>query len=89
MYNIKRGDLLVDSRHGVYCPQVFAETVDRDMFPTITENAWKILEAGPNHDEYWDVWADDVEGQESIDGAIIYQDGDVWAVYEWENDDEE
>jgi len=89
MYDIKRGNLLVDSRNGIYCPQVFAKTVNRDMFPTIKQDAWEILESGPEHDEYWDVWAYEVEGQTSTDGATIYQDGDVWAVYEWENDDEE
>lgn len=88
MNGIKNGVLLVDSRHGIYCPQVFAKIVGRDMFPTISEESWAILEAGPDHEEYWDVWADDVEGQESTDGATIYQDGDVWAVYEWDNEDD-
>jgi hypothetical protein len=88
MYDIKRGVLLVDSRNGIYCPQVFAKTVNREMFPDIKNDVWSILEAGPEHEEYWDAWSDDVEGQESTDGATIYQDGDVWAVYEWNDENE-
>jgi len=89
MYGIKTGDLLVDSHHGIYCPQVFAQTIKREMFPNISDETWEILEKGPDHELYWDAWAYDVEGQESTDGAVIYQDGDVWAVYEWDYGDEE
>lgn len=88
MYDIKRGELMVDSRHGIYCPQVFAQTVNRDMFPSIREKYWAILESGPEHELYWDAWFYEVEGQESTDGGTIYQDGDIWIVYEWDGEDD-
>ena len=88
MYDIKRGELMVDSRHGVYCPQVFALTANRDMFPSIADESWTVLEAGPEHELYWDTWVYKVEGQESTDGGVIYQDGDIWVVYEWDGEDE-
>jgi hypothetical protein len=86
--DIRVGSLIVDSHHGVYCPQVFAELIDRTAFPGIAKDAWEILEAGPDHEDYWHVWCYEVEGQKSIDGGIIYQDGDVWIVYEWDEDNE-
>jgi len=89
MYDIKDGNLVVDSHHGVYCPQIFAQTINRELFPEITEETWDILESGPDNELYWDTWAYDVEGQETIDGGVVFQDGDVWIVYEWENGGEE
>lgn len=76
--------IVVSDHHGIYCPQVFAERVERSMFPSILKDAWEILEAGPEHELYWDVWSNEFEGQKSIDGGTIYHDGDVWIVYEWE-----
>ena len=87
MCDILKGSLIVDSRNGIYCPQAFAERIDRSLFPQISEEAWSILEAGPDHDEYWDAWVEDFEGQKSVDGGTIYQDGDVWVVYEWSDDE--
>jgi hypothetical protein len=84
--DIFEGSLIVDSRNGIFCPQSFAERVDRNFFPQISEESWNILEDGPDHDEYWDVWVDDFEGQESVDGGTIYQDGDVWIVYKWDEE---
>lgn len=84
MCDIKRGEILVDSRHGQYCPQVFAQTINREKFPNISEESWNILLEGPDNEMYWDVWCYDVDGTMSIDGGTIFQDGDVWVVYEWD-----
>jgi hypothetical protein len=78
LYN---AELIVDSRHGQYCPQVFAEVVEHERFPTVSGGAWKVLLEGPSNDEYWDVWVTEVEGKFSDDGGYIYQDGDIWIVY--------
>jgi hypothetical protein len=87
MNEIINGSLIVDSRFGIYCPQIFAERIDRTLFPSISEEAWDILEEGPEAEHYWDVWAYEVEGQTSVNGGTIYQDGDVWIVYEWSEEE--
>ena len=74
-------ELLVDSRHGQYVPQVFAETVRRELFgETISAEDWAILEAGPEHESYWDCWHDVLSSAETDDGVSLWQDGDLWAV---------
>lgn len=89
MNEILDGFIVASERNGIYCPQVFAQWMDRDLFPGIAAEAWEILEAGPEHESYWDVWAYEFEGQKSIDGGTIYQDGDVWIVYKWKEDEAE
>jgi hypothetical protein len=89
MNEIIQGSLIVSDHHGIYCPQVFAERIDHSAFPGIAADAWEILKEGPEHELYWDVWAYEVEGQKSIDGGTIYQDGDVWIVYKWKEDEAE
>ena len=89
MNEILDGYIVVSDRNGIYCPRVFAERIDRSLFPDILKDAWEILEAGPDHELYWDVWSSEFEGQKSIDGGYIYQDGDVWIVYKWKEDESE
>ena len=85
---IDEGYIVADSRNGIYCPQVFAERVERFLFPQISKESWDILESGPDNERYWDAWIYDFEGQVSIEGGSIYHDGDVWIVYEFGDDEE-
>jgi hypothetical protein len=59
---------LSDAR-GIYLPQAFAnswDTAQREQFVTgISDEDWAILEAGPDHSEYWDAW------QEVCDNATV------------------
>jgi hypothetical protein len=89
MNDILDGYIAVSDQHGIYCPQVFARRTPHEQFPTISEESWGILEEGPDHEFYWDVWAYEFEGQKSVDGGTIYQDGDVWIVYAWKEDESE
>lgn len=74
-------ELLVDSHHGQYVPQVFAETIKRELFgETISAEDWAILETGPDHEHYLDAWEDVLNSAETADGISLYQDGDLWAV---------
>lgn len=89
MKDIKTGALVVDSSHGVYCPQVFSQVINHDFFPDIKDEYWKILDSGPDNELYWDTWCYHFECQVATDGSMIYQDGDIWLVYEWSEDDED
>lgn len=74
-------EMLVDSYHGIYVPQIFAETVRRDLFgETISADDYAILESGPDHEHYWDAWDSVLMNAETSDGISLYQDGDLWAV---------
>jgi len=85
---------LSDSR-GVYIPKAFADSfIDRSKHVSgVDAGQWETLEAGPDHQEYWETW------QEVCDSAVItdengheyfiHQDGDCWLVpkgMEWNED---
>ncbi len=73
---IKHFDLIVDGHHGQYVPMVFAK-----LYPSCMEGSERdILLAGPEHEDYWDVWSD-IQGSECWDGDI-WQDesGDVFII---------
>ena len=74
-------ELLVDSHHGQYIPQVFAETVRRDLFgDSISAEDFEIISAGPDQEHYWDAWDSILNSAETNDGVTLWQDGDLWAV---------
>jgi hypothetical protein len=86
--------LAIDGSWGIYIPQRFFE-----RYPQFTEHLnsdedQAIIEQGPEHEHYWDVWTDFLDGFETAptsDGYRwkLYQDGDVWFVredHEFEND---
>lgn len=74
-------ELMVDSRHGQYVPQVFAETVRREMFgDSISAKDFEIISAGPDAEFYWDAWDSIMNSAETTDGVTLWQDGDLWAV---------
>lgn len=71
---------------GIYIPRDFAESFnDRAASVAgVTDEQWAVLEAGPDHEHYWDVW------MEVCDNAIVTdkcnvqyrveQNGDCWLV---------
>lgn len=82
----EEAELFADSARGIYIPQHFAEAVKRDLVTGVTEDDWRILEAGPEHELYWEAW-NDVEQRAVVHapGGIdyyLYQDMDLWLVPE-------
>lgn len=78
--------LFADSARGVYIPQHFAESIQRDLVTGVTEDDWRILEAGPEDELYWEAWNDVeqsavVHAPEGVD-YYLYQDDDLWLVPE-------
>ena len=81
--------LYASDNRGVYIPQFFAESVNRDCVSGVSDDMWSVLEAGPDHEAYWDVWGT-VTGDAVItapDGKVgfLWQDGDLWII--WGEDD--
>jgi len=86
MYDLpENSQLFLDSNRGVYIPRDFALTVNRECLHGVTEYELSILEQGPEHDLYWDVW-NDVEANATLKAATVdvtfrlYQDGDLWLI---------
>jgi hypothetical protein len=78
--------LLVDGASGIYVPKDFAlkylsDKADRENWG-ISEDGYRTLLAGPDHESYWDTWSR-IEGyiEGTFDGKrwVLTQDGDLWA----------
>ena len=69
----------VDSHHGIYSAQIFAQMLDFKSVSGIDIEDWKILLSGPDHEHYVEVWADELHNIEVTDQA-----GKLWCV--WENE---
>ncbi len=88
----KRG-ILFDEASGAYIPRRFAREIDRERCTFDTKfgdngpnepSDWDILEAGPEHEHYWEVWEDVLRDCELTmdDGTKVRleQDGSVFYV---------
>lgn len=87
---------LSDAR-GVYIPRDFAKSfADRAKNVSgVTDEQWAILEAGPDHELYWDVWTevcdDAVVTDENGVKYRLWQEGDLWLIpedMEWNEDEQ-
>jgi hypothetical protein len=68
--------LLVNGAHGVYVPKVFAESEVLVHEWNLPQEAVDILRAGPDHQYYWVVWV------EVLDGAMLHGDSHTWTLYQ-------
>jgi hypothetical protein len=94
MTNIPEPHLFADSARGIYIPYHFATAIDQSCVTGLEPDDWTILEAGPDHDLYWDVWTGVcdsavVTGRDGIN-YTLWQDGDLWLIpegMEWSEED--
>lgn len=83
--DLSKAELFADSNRGVYIPQYFAQSVRRDLVTGISDEDYKVLEAGPTHESYWDAWADVLDNASlknpKLGECYLYQgEGDLWVV---------
>lgn len=75
--------LLVDSHHGIYIPQIFAEGYSCRLTKPLTEEQVNDLKL-PENEFYWETWDDvlnmTIKDDNGIEHSIIQNDGDVWAI---------
>ena len=77
--------LLLSDARGQYIPRDFAREVKRECVSGISADEWETLEAGPDHEWYWETW-NDVERNAVITDSTtgiqyhIMQDGDCWLI---------
>ena len=94
MYDLPESAILyADSARGQYIPQHFAESIKREYVTGVTSEQFDILESGPDHESYWEVWCEIEQSAIVTDSAgqsfALYQDGDLWLVpVEWSPADE-
>lgn len=69
--------LVVESHHGIFGPQTFAERLSRE---NISEDDWNILLNGPESELYWEVWEDVVLSWNNSGLTILESDGDIWLI---------
>lgn len=85
---------LSDAR-GIYIPRDFAASFanrDKDV-QFVSDDDWAILEAGPNHEWYWEAWSNVTDNAIVTDSTaqtiskfgapieyVVYQDGDCLLV---------
>ena len=52
----------------------------------VDDEEWAVLDAGPDHEHYWDVWCDVEQGAVVLDDDgnryTIWNDGDCWLIPE-------
>lgn len=80
-HDLDNATLLISDSVGIYIPQLFARNYGQHI---LCDADRAILEAGPEHAEYWDAW-DDVLGSTYVTDAkglryYLHQDGDLWAI---------
>ena len=71
--------LWLDDHRGIYIPRDFALSfADRaKAVANVDTEQWAILEAGPDHEHYWDAW------QEVCDYALVTdQDGNQFTIWQ-------
>ena len=93
MYDLPETAILYASdRHGIYIPQYFAESVNREKLSGVSSEDMHILLVGPDHEYYWDTWCDVCDHAKLTDSSgvtfYLYQDGDLWLIpsdHEWKD----
>ena len=81
---LENAELFASDHRGIYIPQFFAQAVFREAVQGVSDEQYAVLEAGPDHEHYWDVW-DEVLGAAVINHPVLgactlWQDGDLWVV---------
>ena len=87
---------LSDSR-GIYIPRDFAASFsDRARsVANVSDEDWDILDAGPDHEHYWDAWDEVISHAIVTDDLgrefFVSQEGDCWLIpcgMQWSDDRE-
>ena len=83
--------LYASGSRGQYIPQHFAETIQRHLVHGVSDEDWEVLEAGPEHEWYWETWENVINSayisdKESVKPRIhhLHHDGDLWLL-DYEN----
>jgi hypothetical protein len=79
--DIKQAMLFASDARGIYIPQHFAESFDRDNWQGYSETDIQELLKGGESDCYWESWESILNDAETICGGSLHQDGDLWVIW--------
>ena len=82
-------ECIIDSRHGVFVPVVFAQTINRALLSGVSGETLDYLtkEESMEDDGFWDAWDCVLNNARITHNGKIYhlhQDGDLFAI-DWDN----
>ena len=79
-------EILLNDTHGIYIPQLWATDVTEADCAKLNVD-WddvQTVQAGPDHEWYWEAWASIEQSCEMTDDQgikwTLYQNGDLWAI---------
>lgn len=79
-------EILFNDNRGVYIPQNFVEEMDLSKWYGVPDWTLGVLEAGPDHEDYWEAWDQMERDAYFVDADnntwTLYQDGDLFLVCE-------
>ena len=78
---VKQAVLYASDARGIYIPQHFAESFNRDMWQGYSETDIQEVLKGGESDCYWESWESILNDAETICGGKLHQDGDLWIVW--------
>lgn len=78
-------ELFLSDTRGVYIPRDFAQCVHREQVIGVSPEDWEVLEAGPDHEWYWETWQSVCDNAviTSKESGTVYtldQNGDLWII---------
>jgi len=94
MYDLPHNaELYASDRHGVYIPQHFAESIQKECLGGVSNEDMQILLEGPEAEYYWEAWDTVLNNAVLTDSSgkrwNLWQEGDLWVVPEgWEPEGE-
>lgn len=71
---------IADDCRGIYAPQTALRTMRAENWTGIVLDDAATVEAGPDHDDYWEAWDDICRTAKSPSGEFVSHDGDIFAV---------
>ena len=82
-------ECIIDSRHGVFVPVVFAQTINRALLSGVSAETLDYLakEGSLEDDGFWEEWDSVLNNARITHNGKIYhlhQDGDLFAI-DWDN----
>ena len=78
--------LICDSHHGIYCPQITIQSLLPEIVAQFEPDDVKTVLDGPDNEFYWESWENILDQTFTFEGKTyrLEQDEDVWMLEEGE-----
>jgi hypothetical protein len=73
--------LLINGSSGIYIPQRFIDEYASDWnLKNVDADSIESIKNGPDDEWYWEAWWMVEQNATHVDGFVLYQDDDLWAI---------